>query len=321
MNPSDSAHTDNPGKPPKTIGTGRFAPSPSGSLHFGSLVAALGSYLIARSSGNRWLVRMEDLDPPREVAGAADDILRTLEGFGLHWDSEVEYQSQHLERFDAALETLASASRVYRCSCTRKQIAAMGGIYDNRCRALIDQAETLSSEQLYALRFRNHQPITRFTDGIQGFCEFPELATEDFVVRRRDQLHAYQLAVVVDDIKQGIGHVVRGCDLLDSTVRQLNLLYALGAPAPRYYHLPVAAATPGNKLSKQNHAAPVRVEHALEHLLDALKFLGQPTPSDLLEANLANDLTAEELLAFAVAKFDLGAIPARQEIVWPAAEN
>ena len=260
---------------------GRFAPSPTGPLHFGSLVAALASWLDARAAGGRWLVRIEDLDRPRCVAGAADAILRALDRLGLHWDGEVLYQSRRLEHYRAALDKLAP--HTYWCGCTRREIAdsslglAADGahIYPGTCRA--------GAPRQRALRVRTTRQPIGFVDRVQGRCEqLLERDIGDFVLYRADGLFAYQLAVVVDDAAQGITDVVRGADLLDSTPRQIYLQQLLGLPTPRYLHVPVALDAAGEKLSKQTSGAPI--EWDPRALGRALAFLGQPEAATLEEA-------------------------------------
>ncbi len=203
-------------------------PSPSGPLHFGSLIAALGSFLQARAQQGRWLVRIEDIDPPREMAGAADLILKTLEAHGLGWDGEVMYQSRRHARYDEIIEQLYLAGDLYWCRCTRREIMASGGFYNGHCRTL-----GLSAEGC-AARLRQHHPVYDFEDGLQGHIAVPAaLAEEDFIVRRRDGLYAYNLAVVVDDMDCGITEIVRGADLLEPTVRQIALYQTLGGARAR----------------------------------------------------------------------------------------
>jgi len=266
---------------------GRFAPSPTGPLHFGSLVAAVGSFLQARSQGGEWLVRMEDLDLPRVVPGAADDILRTLDAFGLHWDGTVMFQSARNEAYRAALAELEKLGAVYPCACTRREIAdsALSGIdgpvYPGTCRGGLPGGRSAR-----AMRVRADSGSVEFDDGLQGRVS-QVLATEvgDFVVRRADGLFAYQLAVVVDDAEQSVTHIVRGADLLDSTPRQIYLKKLLGLPTPAYMHLPVAVNERGEKLSKQTLAPAVSTANPVGVLFDALVFLNQSPPSDLIDAD------------------------------------
>lgn len=262
---------------------GRFAPSPTGALHFGSLAAALASWLDARAAGGRWLVRIEDLDAPRVQAGAAEHILRTLGGLGLSWDGAVEYQSRRLALYRDALERLAQ--RTYWCGCTRREIAdsslglAADGaqIYPGGCRAGIAPGKTPR-----ALRLRVQGTIA-FADRVQGEQrQALEREVGDFVLYRADGMFAYQLAVVVDDAEQGITDVVRGADLLDSTARQIQLQRLLGYATPRYLHIPAAVNRAGEKLSKQTGA--LSISAGGDALRRALAFLGQPQTDDLGEA-------------------------------------
>ena len=259
---------------------GRFAPSPTGPLHFGSLVAAVASYLDARSRGGRWLLRMEDLDKPREQPGAADAILRTLDRFALHWDGPVLYQSQRAEVYAAALERLRTTGQSFPCSCTRREIAdsalpgPLGPLYPGTCRGGIGSGQPARTE-----RVRVDAQVIRFKDRLQPpVCQ--NLATEvgDFVVSRADGIVAYQLAVVVDDAEQGITDVVRGSDLLLSTPRQIYLQTLLGYATPRYLHLPVAVNSAGEKLSKQTYATAVDDLPWPDVARKALAFLGQVAP-------------------------------------------
>ena len=262
--------------------TGRFAPSPTGPLHTGSLIAAVASWLDARAAGGRWLVRIEDLDRPRCAPGAADEILRALERAGLSWDGEVLYQSRRLALYRDALAKLQA--HTYWCGCTRREIAdsslGLAGdgahIYPGTCRAGPTRAPR-------ALRVRTTSEPVRFVDRVQGVHEqVLERDIGDFVLYRADGLFAHQLAVVVDDAEQGVTDVVRGADLLDSTPRQIYLQRLLGLPTPRYLHVPVALNAAGEKLSKQTGAAPV--ESSPEALRQALRFLGQPEAQTLADA-------------------------------------
>ncbi len=267
---------------------GRFAPSPTGPLHFGSLVAAVGSFLEARSQGGEWLVRMDDLDLPRVVPGAADDILRTLDAFGLHWDGEVMFQSARNEAYRAALAELEKLGAVYPCACTRREIADSaltgidGPVYPGTCRGGLPDGRSAR-----AMRVRADSGAVGFDDGLQGRIS-QMLATEvgDFVVRRADGLFAYQLAVVVDDAEQIVTHIVRGADLLDSTTRQIYLQKLLGLPTPAYMHLPVVVNERGEKLSKQTLAPAVSIANPVGALFDALVFLNQSPPAELKDADL-----------------------------------
>ena len=265
-----------------TMYVGRFAPSPTGPLHFGSLVAALASWLDARAARGRWLVRMEDLDAPRTQSGAADSILRTLGALGLGWDGPVLYQSQRTERYRIAAQSLSR--RTYWCGCTRREIAdsslgiAADGaqIYPGTCRAGL-----AAGKSPRALRLRTTDEVISYLDRVQGpQRQSVEREIGDFVLLRADGQFAYQLAVVVDDAEQGITDVVRGADLLDSTPRQIFLQRLLGYSPPRFLHVPAAVNAAGEKLSKQTGAPPV----GKEALRRALAFLGQPETDDLAEA-------------------------------------
>jgi glutamyl-Q tRNA(Asp) synthetase len=263
---------------------GRFAPSPTGPLHFGSLVAALASWLDARAAGGRWLVRIEDLDAPRTEPGAAREILRTLERLGLGWDGPVVYQKQRSALYAEALQLLQR--QTYWCACTRREIAdsslglAADGaqIYPGTCRAGI-----APDKAARALRIKTTDEEITYVDRVQGLHK-QTLSSEvgDFVLLRADGQFAYQLAVVVDDAAQGVTDVVRGADLLDSTPRQIYLQRLLGYATPRYLHVPAAVNASGEKLSKQTGAAPLLPGR--EVLRRALSFLGQPATDDLREA-------------------------------------
>ncbi len=282
---------------------GRFAPSPSGPLHFGSLIAALGSFLQARAQQGRWLVRIEDIDPPREMAGAAGLILHTLEAYGLEWDGEVMYQSDRHDRYDQIIEQLYQAGDLYWCRCTRREIMAAGGLYSGHCRPLGLTAEGC------AARLRQHQPVYHFDDRLQGHIAVSAaLAEEDFIIRRRDGLYAYNLAVVVDDMDCGITEIVRGADLLEPTVRQIALYQTLGAPVPDWVHLPLAVLADGNKLSKQNHAPALALDEVRPDLWQALHFLGQCPPPELMTSRI------DEIIGWGIANWQLERVPASQKI-------
>lgn len=284
---------------------GRFAPSPTGPLHFGSLVAAVGSYLHARAHGAQWLVRIEDLDPPREVPGAADDILRTLEAHALLWDGAVVYQSRRHERYAAVLAAMIRAGQVYPCACTRREIADSaaagidGPVYPGTCRAGIAAGRRPRSWRVRAL-----DTDIVFDDEHYGrLRQNVAAAVGDFVLQRADGLYAYQLAVVADDAEQGITEVVRGADLVDSTARQIMLQRLLGHATPAYMHLPVAVDAAGEKLSKQTRAARVEAMHAGRNLLAVLRFLGQDPPGALADESPA------AILAWSVRHWNPGAVP------------
>lgn len=284
---------------------GRFAPSPSGPLHFGSLVAAVGSWLDARAHGGRWLVRIEDVDPPRAKPGAADTILRTLEALGLDWDGEVLRQSTRTAAYAAALARLGSRNLLHACQCTR---AALSQLPENRDRAPGANDELFHPRRCppgahgagQAWRLRVPSGRIAYTDRSLGEQSSDVAATVgNFVLRRRDGLFAYQLAVVVDDAYQGITDVVRGCDLLASTPRQILLQQALGLPAVRYLHLPLAVDRRGRKLSKSEDAPAVDRLSPAAQLVAVLEFLGQHPPVALSGA------TPGEVLAWARAHWGI----------------
>lgn len=267
---------------------GRFAPSPTGPLHFGSLVAAVGSYLEARTHDGQWLVRMEDLDRAREQPGAAGAILSALEAHGFAWDGTPVYQSRRTPRYRAALDALQAAGHAYACACSRREISDSLGatddtpVYPGTCRTGLAPGKTAR-----AVRLLVGEACVEFDDALQG-CIRQDLAREtgDFVLHRADGFFAYQLAVVVDDAEQGITDVVRGTDLLDSTPRQIFLQRLLGLPTPRYVHLPLALNAAGEKLSKQTRAAALDNQRPSANLTAALAFLGQPAPVALASASV-----------------------------------
>lgn len=277
---------------------GRFAPSPSGELHFGSLVAALGSYLQARAQRGIWRVRIEDIDPPREVPGAAETILRQLEHYGLHWDGEIMWQSQRHDAYREALAWLQQQDLSYYCTCTRARVQSIGGIYDGHCRTLLHGPENA------AVRIKQQHPVLHFNDLLRGNIHTnPELAREDFIIHRRDGLFAYNLAVVVDDHFQGVTEIVRGADLIEPTVRQISLYQLFGWQVPDYIHLPLALNEQGAKLSKQNHAPALPQGDPRPVLINALRFLGQNTVIPW------QALSVEELLQTAVQNWTLTTVP------------
>lgn len=247
---------------------GRFAPSPTGPLHFGSLVAAAASYLEARSCGGEWLVRMEDVDESRIRPGAADNILRTLERYGFIWDGPVVFQTARKELYRETLRRLIDRGFAYPCGCSRAEIG--GGPYPGTCREGLPSGKR---PRLWRLR-TGDEPIF-FEDRLQG----PQSMSTggDFILQRADGLFAYQLAVIVDDADQGVTDVVRGADLLDSTPRQIYLQRLLGLPHPSYLHVPAATHASGQKLSKQTMARPIDQDHPVATLTAALEFLGQTT--------------------------------------------
>jgi len=288
---------------PKRDYRGRFAPSPSGPLHFGSLVAAVGSYLDAKVNQGKWLVRIEDIDTTRVVKNADSDILNTLQAYGLYWDEPVVYQTQRLHLYKEVTNSLIQQQYVYGCQCSRKQIKAIGGIYQGHCKSL-----NLSTEQ-GALRLSQQYPTCQFTDLIQGKITVNSaLAHEDYIIKRSDGLFAYQLVVVIDDIEQGINRVVRGADLIEPTARQISLFKQLNKPIPEYAHLPLAVAKPGFKLSKQNYAPAISSINPKPALIDAFAFLNLPVHKQL------HDLTVEQLMTWAIKEFSLSVVPTIPEI-------
>lgn len=296
-------------QPASTPYRGRFAPSPTGPLHFGSLVAAVASYADARAAGGEWLVRIEDLDPPREMPGATDSILQALEAFAMQWDGTLLYQRTRSAAYGAALDCLAEAGWTYPCSCTRKEIAdsAQGAettapgelVYPGTCRNGLPPGRAPRS-----VRLRVDDAVIAFDDAVQGpVRQDLGRAVGDFVLRRADGYFAYQLAVVVDDADQGITDVVRGADLLGSTARQIYLQRCLGVPTPRYCHHPVVTDSSGEKLSKQTLAAPVDPAHPEAALAQALAFLGHAPPAELAGAGM------RDLWAWAIENWDRARIP------------
>ncbi|WP_189387251.1 tRNA glutamyl-Q(34) synthetase GluQRS [Bacterioplanes sanyensis] len=284
---------------------GRFAPSPTGPLHFGSLLAAVASYLDMRSRGGQWLVRIEDLDPPRQQPGASDDILRTLEAYQLHWDGDVRYQSQRSDAYQQALQQLRQQQLAFPCRCSRKQLAG-------RPHAGICNSATANDTDM-AWRFLCPSGELSFEDQYQGHYQAHLADLGDFVIRRREGLWSYQLAVVVDDADQGITHITRGIDLIDSTPMQLLLQQALELPTPVYAHLPVALEPNGQKLSKQNLAQPIEVDASGGTLWQVLDWLGQQPPKALQQAGNA------ALLAWGCEHWQPDALAGQQAKPAPAA--
>jgi glutamyl-Q tRNA(Asp) synthetase len=290
---------------------GRFAPSPTGPLHLGSLVAALGSYLMAKRSGGLWLLRMEDLDLPRVVAGIAGDMLATLEILGFQWDGEVLYQSRRNEYYLEAAEELTRRGLAYPCGCTRSEIAQIASaphedvvVYPGICRGGLP-----AQKSQRALRVKVHDEVISFEDGIMGrYNQHLTSSCGDFVIHRADGPYAYHLAVVVDDAACGVNQVVRGADLLSSTPRQIYLQQLFGYPTPGYCHLPLVTGEMGAKLSKRDHAVSLAAGRDLAReggalLLSALRFLGQSPPPALEGAS------PREILQWGVASFDPAAVP------------
>lgn len=294
---------------------GRFAPSPTGPLHFGSLLAALGSYLQARQAGGEWLIRIDDLDEPRVVPGAAERIVATLDAFGFEWTGAIVYQSRRLHLYAEALERLRISDCLYECSCSRAQIAAAAGDteeprYPGTCRHRVAPHHVAT-----AWRMRTSAGAVEFIDRIQGVQSQDVASTVgDFVVRRRDGLFAYHLAVVVDDADQGITEVVRGADLLNSTPRQIVLQRALGLMTPDYCHLPLAVDADGRKLSKSEQSQAVDPANATHVLWHALAALGQDPPLALAHAPL------REMWSWAIARWTLTPLVGRLSCLAPASD-
>lgn len=277
---------------------GRFAPSPTGPLHLGSLIAALASYLDARHHGGSWLVRIDDLDPPREQAGAAASILKGLECHALQWDETITWQSERGPAYDKALAQLAAQGKTFYCDCSRAQLGH-GGRCQGQCRQRQDRVSSPCATRIAIDR----SCIISLDDALQGYRE-EALGKDpgDFIIKRRDGLYAYQLAVVVDDAAAGITHVVRGSDLLDTTLRQVFLQQQLGLPTPHYCHLPVITNDSGQKYSKQNHAPTLDNDNAANNLRQALAFLAQDPPPTALEQ-------AADILEWATAHWSAANIP------------
>ena len=290
--------------------TGRFAPSPTGPLHLGSLVAAAGSWLFARAAGGRWLVRMEDLDAPRVVPGSADEILGALRRYGLEWDGDVVQQSQRTALYERALSALRERDLVYDCGCSRAELqraasAPLGAeaIYPGTCRNGLAPGRAPR-----AVRFRAPEGTIAFDDRVQGRMEEDVSArTGDFVIKRADGPFAYQLAVVVDDAKQGVTQVVRGGDLLSSTARQIALQRALGLPTPEYVHLPLVVNAEGAKLGKRDGALPLptlddrRVRETLRAALAVLGIEGAETMEEALKVFDPRRITATPVRSSGIA--------------------
>jgi glutamyl-Q tRNA(Asp) synthetase len=269
---------------------GRFAPSPTGALHFGSLIAAIGSYLEAKSHNGEWLVRIENLDKPREIPASSHEILRALEILGMEWDHEVVYQDQRKDSYENVLTKLNQCGLTYSCTCTRKEISdssitgISGQIYAGTCRNNVQNKDSPG-----AVRIKTNNHIIDFKDSLYGLIsQRLESEVGDFILRRSDGIYAYQLAVVADDATQGITNVVRGADLLDSTPRQIYLQKLLGYSTPKYMHIPVAVNNQGEKLSKQTKAALLDVSNPVKQLLEAVNFLGQEPPIELLGNNVSS---------------------------------
>jgi len=288
---------------------GRFAPSPTGQLHLGTLTAAVASYLHAKQAGGSWLLRIEDIDPPREVPGAADSFRRTLEALALFWDGEVRIQSQRLEVFRQAAETLHRDGLAFYCRCSRQQIraASLRGAYPGTCR------ERRLPSQDAALRFRIGTGDVSFTDRLVGEVHRDiALADGDFVIFRRDGMPSYHLAVVIDDADQNVTDIVRGADLIESTPLHLCLQRALGLPTPRYWHIPLVLSAGGEKLSKGTGATPIDTANPGLVAQTALALLGAPPPDSLHGA------TPAELWAWAITHWRIDDLARRHRAPGPS---
>ena len=289
---------------------GRFAPTPSGPLHFGSLIAATGSYLQAKSLNGEWLLRIDDIDPPREQKGAADAILSTLEGFGFEWDSEVLYQSTRTQRYQEAVDELIQQRVAYACSCSRKALLKNteqtkgGTIYPGFCR---NKSLNITTETSTRLRCDN-EPV-QFVDLIQGNQSFDmENDIGDFILQRRDRIFSYHLASGIDDAEQQITEVVRGADLLNCTPCHIHVQRRLNLPSPQYHHLPIAINRTGQKFSKQTHASPIDAKDSVALLYNTLKFLGQMPPINLM------DSSQQDIWKWAKINWRLNLVPQKLQI-------
>lgn len=270
---------------------GRFAPSPSGPLHLGSLVSALASFLDAKANNGHWLLRIEDIDPPREQAGATTRILKSLEAHHLYWDEPVLYQSQRLHDYDDVLALLSPYT--YPCGCTRKRLASLNGLYDGLCRSGTEQSITalrLRVDAKYSITDNSLADLTPFDDVFLGQQNYPLKTLGDVILKRKDGLIAYQLAVAVDDHFQNISHVIRGYDLLSSTNWQRYILALLDKPIPKYGHTPLVMKDAENKLSKQTGAAAIEDQYAFANLCKALSLLGHTPPKAVVDTNDIDDL-------------------------------
>lgn len=289
---------------------GRFAPTPSGPLHLGSLLTALASYLDARASGGQWLVRIDDLDPPRTKAGQADLILRTLEALALEWDEAVTYQSAHHEAYQQALDLLLDQGRLYACQCTRREKALPTPSKDGACPGRCRLAKLSFRPGEHGLRIKTPEAPVSFRDRIKGLTERSLRAgSGDFVLFRRDKIYAYHLATVVDEHHMGITHVVRGEDLLDATAQQIFLQQVLEYETPLYAHTPLMISPDGRKLSKSEGAPPVLPEQGARVIHFLLPYLGLLLPKSLEGGS------AHELVAWAVQHWNIDRLKGTSAVV------
>ncbi len=287
---------------------GRFAPSPTGPLHFGSLVAAVGSYLEAKKNSGKWLLRIEDIDPPREVTGATTSIIKTLEEFDFEWDGDILYQSQRYDIYQEYVDKLIAESQAYPCGCSRKEIAAAsprsanGMVYPGTCR------DGLNDKDPRSTRLLTENIDIHFKDQVQGeILQNLEADSGDYIIRRADGLYAYNLAVVIDDQLSGITDIVRGYDLIPCTCQHIYLQRVLHFDTPSYTHLPIAVNNSGQKLSKQNLAKEVNSAQRVKTLYDAITFLNQAPDKSLLNAEL------QDIWEWAITNWDIRKIKGIQE--------
>jgi glutamyl-Q tRNA(Asp) synthetase len=282
--------------------TGRFAPSPTGHLHLGSVYTALASFLEARTHHGLWRLRFDDLDTPRNVSGATNHILQTLETLGLYWDGEVDYQSQHLDDYHAVLADFMMTEQIYRCQCSRKELTE---IYAQTCRN-----KNLPSNVLHSLRIKTDNRNIVFDDDLQGHIS-QNLATQhgDFILKRKDNIIAYQFAVVLDDARQGVNHIVRGIDLLNATPKQLYLQQVLNLPPPNYLHVPILVDAEGHKLSKSTLATAVDLTAPNLVLFRLLDWLKQAPPIELQTANV------DDILKWAIEHWNVARLNGIKQIV------
>lgn len=303
---------------PSSCYIGRFAPSPSGPLHMGSLVCAVASFLDAKSQHGKWLLRIEDIDPPREQLGASDAIINSLQHHGLLWDDAIIFQSKRSASYHNALDFISQKNLSYFCTCTRKRLSTLNGVYDGHCRFKNNDSNTPASVRLNlqnaASYLDNKLHQDAIEDNIQGLIADDLNNTGDFIIHRKDGLFAYQLAVIVDDIDQKVTHIVRGTDLIDCTHKQ-NFLLQLLKKAPQaspqtftYSHIPVLSLTTGLKLSKQNHAPAIDNSKAKDNLLLSLTYLQQSPPSQLKEKSI------EEIIQWGTENWNTKNIPAKKSI-------
>ncbi|MBL4711621.1 MAG: tRNA glutamyl-Q(34) synthetase GluQRS [Gammaproteobacteria bacterium] len=288
-----------------TLYKGRFAPSPTGAVHFGTLVAAVASYLQAKTNNGEWLIRIEDVDITRKIKHADSAILNTLEAFSFEWHDEVIYQSKRTPYYLEALHQLDLKSLTFACSCSRKQLAETNtNVYPGTCRG-----KSLPEQNEHAVRLFAKDINISYNDAIMGLqTQNIQQQCGDFIIKRRDGLFAYQLAVVVDDALQGITEVVRGCDLLDSTPRQIYLQQLLNYPTPNYCHLPLVVDKAGNKISKSDSNAKISLKCKEKILFDALIFLGQQPPADLIESDIHN------IWHWAISHWQLNQVPQEKNV-------